>query len=346
MRHTATLHIVRATFVILATLIGVSIGSGESLGSGWIGGSAGLLFGLSVVAIDMALRGFSIRGFSTGTAGLLIGLLCAWLVTRIGFFGAGWLEQFELASDVFHLAVYLGFGFIGVMLALRSKREEFSLLIPYVRFRQDSIQDLPTLLDSNVIIDGRVPAICASGFLGGALVVPRFVLDELQTLADSSDDRKRARGRRGLDSLNRMRSNPHLQIEIQDSDVPSEHTVDGKLTALADELGARIVTNDANLAKVARLQRVTVLNLNELANALKPEFAPGDEFDLELVKEGKDDHQAVGYLSDGTMIVVNHARGHIGSTRRITVSGAMQTNAGRLIFAELKGESREAAASR
>lgn len=279
----ALLNIIRMLFLLLAGFVGAVVAMGEAAHIWWFGAILGVGFASAVIVLDILLRQFTIRTFSHGTFGLLIGLLCAWLVTRV-FFEAGWAEQFPLAGSIFNLAVFLGFGFIGVMLALRSKREEFSLLIPYVRFRQDALQDLPTLLDTNIIIDGRIPGICKAGFLGGSLVVPRFVLEELQKMADSTDDMKRSRGRRGLDQL----------------------------------------------------KGLSVLNLNELALALKPIVSTGDELDLELIKEGRDDHQAVGYLADGTMIVVNHAKRFIGTMQTVVVAGAVQTSAGRLIFAELK----------
>lgn len=335
----ALLNVIRMFFLLLSSFIGVSVALGEApenwWWAGWFGAVCGLGFASLIIVLDIMLRGISIRSFSHGTFGLLIGLLCAWLVTRIGFFQAGWVEQFEVAGNIFNLCIFLGFGFIGVMLAIRSKREEFSLLIPYVRFRQDSLHDLPTLLDTNVIIDGRVHGICEAGFLGGSLVIPRFVLDELQKLADSSEELKRSRGKRGLDTLNRMQSDENLEIVINDELSGNGTSFDAKMVELADSLGARILTNDANLGKVARLKGVSVLSLNELAMALRPIVSPGDELELELVKEGKDDHQAVGYLPDGTMIVVNQGKRHIGSRVPVVVAGAVQTSAGRLIFAEL-----------
>ncbi len=335
----ALLNVIRMFFLLLSSFIGVSVALGEApenwWWAGWFGAVCGLGFASLIIVLDIMLRGISIRSFSHGTFGLLIGLLCAWLVTRIGFFRAGWVEQFEVAGNIFNLCIFLGFGFIGVMLAIRSKREEFSLLIPYVRFRQDSLHDLPTLLDTNVIIDGRVHGICEAGFLGGSLVIPRFVLDELQKLADSSEELKRSRGKRGLDTLNRMQSDENLEIVINDELSGNGTSFDAKMVELADSLGARILTNDANLGKVARLKGVSVLSLNELAMALRPIVSPGDELELELVKEGKDDHQAVGYLPDGTMIVVNQGKRHIGSRVPVVVAGAVQTSAGRLIFAEL-----------
>jgi uncharacterized protein YacL len=335
----SVLNVVRMFFLLLASFIGISVALGESPENHWYSGWFGAVFGLGfasfMIVLDVMLRHVTIRSFSHGTFGLLIGLLCAWLVTSIEFFESGWVEQFPLAANIFNLATFLGFGFLGVMLALRSKREEFSLLIPYVRFRQDSLQDIPTLLDTNVIIDGRVTGISSAGFMGGSLVVPRFVLEELQKLADSTDELKRARGKRGLDSLNQMKSVEGMEVGINDEELRPGLSADGKMVELADILGARILTNDSNLGKVARLKGIVVLNLNELAMALRPVVSPGDELELELVKEGKDDHQAVGYLPDGTMIVVNQGQRHIGTTQSVVVAGAVQTSAGRLIFAEL-----------
>lgn len=332
----ALLNVIRMFFLLLAGFVGAVVAMGEASSFWWFGAIIGLGFASLAIVLDMMLRHLTFRSFSHGTCGLLIGFLCAWIVTRIGSFEAGWLQQFPLAGSIFNLAVFLGFGFIGVMLALRSKREEFSLLIPYVRFRQDALQDLPTLLDTNIIIDGRISGICAAGFLGGALVVPRFVLEELQKMADASDEIKRSRGRRGLDTLNAMKSSGGVDLAIHDEAFEGGLSSDAKMLQLADLLDARILTNDANLGKVARLKGIAVLNLNELSLALKPIVSPGDELTLELVKEGRDDPQAVGYLPDGTMIVVNHAKRHLGTLQHVIVAGAVQTSAGRLIFAELK----------
>jgi uncharacterized protein YacL len=329
-------NVARAAFVLLATLLGLSLALGQGTDYGWIGALAGLFFGLLVLLIDVGLRNFSIRGFSSGTFGLLVGLLCAWLITSIGIFDAGWIQQYPIATEIFRLCAYLGFGFIGIMLALRSHREEFSLVIPYVRFRQESVQDQPLLVDPNAIIDGRMPRLFATGFLSGALIVPRFVLDDIQAQADSREEIRRARGKRGLECLAQLRKSPQLEVTIQEEVPDGEATADGKLIAIARRQGARLLTSDSNLAKVARLQGVTVLHLGELTQAMRPTVAPGDELDLSLVKEGKDSHQAVGYLPDGTMIVVNQAVEKIGTTQSIVVAGAVQTSAGRLIFAELK----------
>ncbi|MEO0413821.1 MAG: twitching motility protein PilT [Verrucomicrobiota bacterium] len=333
MRGSHSLRLIRTIFVVICCVIGLFVGLAQDTTQPWLGVVVGLAFGSFILLIDLSLRDFSIRGFSTGTFGLLIGLLCAWLITRIDFFGG----MFEFATHIFHLMAFIGLGFIGMMLALRSKREEFSLLIPYVRFRQDSLQEIPLLLDSNVIIDGRIMPLCDTGFVGGAMIVPRFVLDELQLLADSPDDVKRQSGKRGLDNLKEMQEHTDFDISIYEDDVADEKTVDGKLVGLGTLLGARVLTNDSNLSKIARLKGVSVLNLNELSQAVKPKILPGEKINLELVKEGKDEHQAVGYLADGTMIVVNQGRHYVGSTRSVEITKSVQTSGGRLIFAELVG---------
>jgi uncharacterized protein YacL len=220
------------------------------------------------------------------------------------------------------------------MLAIRSSRQDFSLIIPYVRFREASVQDAPLLLDSNIIIDGRLPELCATGFLSSSLVVPRFILEELQTLADSADPLKRERGRRALTQLQEMQRNPALSVSIHDSDAMAGMPTDTKLIHLSRLLDARLLTNDANLCAIARLQGIAPLNLFDLSRAMKPSLHAGDRIELALVKEGRESHQACGYLPDGTMIVVNHARDVMGKTVPVVISSAVQTAAGRLFFGE------------
>ncbi len=192
----------------------------------------------------------------------------------------------------------------------------------------------PKLLDTNVIIDGRIADLCETGFVEGILVVPQFVLRELQYIADSTDSLKRNRGRRGLDVLARMQKRPDLTILVSDRDFPLVREVDAKLVALARETGARIVTNDFNLNKVAEVSGVSVLNINLLANALKPVALPGEVMRVSVIKEGKEANQGVAYLEDGTMVVVDNARRFIGKNLEVTVTSAIQTTAGRMIFAQ------------
>jgi uncharacterized protein YacL len=327
-----TVNLLRVLFVTFCAAIGANV-TGSLIGQAWPGLFLGIVLGLIVVLIDRLLKGFSLRAFSSATFGLLLGLFFANLL---------------IASDVLHyqpettqwmvrLLVYTAFAYLGMMLAMRSNRDEFSLIIPYVRFTRETTQHEPLVLDTNVIIDGRIAELCATGFLSRALIVPRFILGELQTLADSRDPLKRDRGRRGLEILNQLQRLPDVELAIHESTSEEQiGEVDSRLVRVAKVLQARLLTNDNALCQVARLQQVPALNLNDLSRALRPVVVVGDELELNLVKEGREQHQAVGYLADGTMIVVNQARPHLGHTKSVVVSSALQTTAGRLIFAELK----------
>jgi uncharacterized protein YacL len=326
-----TINLLRALFITFLTCMGLMIGD-EMLGSSLAGAMTGAAVSLIVVLTDRLLKGFSLRVFSSATLGLLIGFLFSKLLLSS--------KILALANPqtqwVCGLLVYSIFSYVGMMLAIRSNRDEFSAIIPYVRFRQATVQDAPLLIDSNIIIDGRLPELCATGFLSGSLVVPRFILDELQRLADSADSQKRERGRLALQRLQRMQLDPNLSVTIHEAEEDAQTPVDTRLIQIAKLLDARLLTNDSSICAIARLQNVAVLNLNDLTRALKPQLTAGDEVELSLVKEGRDAHQAVGYLSDGTMIVVNHARAHIGKTMPVVVASALQTSAGRLFFADLR----------
>ncbi|MES2570148.1 MAG: PIN domain-containing protein, partial [Verrucomicrobiota bacterium] len=220
--------------------------------------------------------------------------------------------------------------------AVRSNRDEFALIIPYIRFRRATVQDEPLLVDTNIIIDGQIVELCATGFLSSSLIVPRCVLDELQRLADSADPIKRERGRNALLRLQQMQNNPVLSVTIHEMETDTEISVDTRLANLAKLLDVRLLTNDGNLCSIARLQGVTALNINDLIRALRPAISAGQHLEIALVKEGREPHQAVGYLADGTMIIVNHARSFLGKTAPVVIASAHQTSAGRLFFAELR----------
>src|SRR5205085_12628202 len=299
----------------------------------WTGLILGLVLGLVVVLADRLLKGVSLRLFSSATFGLLLGLIFANLLMASQVLR----YQSETMQWAVRLVVYAVFGYLGMMLAMRSSRDEFSLIIPYVRFARETTQHEPLVVDTNVIIDGRISDLCGTGFLSRSLIVPRFILDELQLLADSHDPTKRERGRRGLEILNQLQRSREVELTIHDStSADVDLGVDARLVRVAKVLKARLLTNDHALSQIARLEQVAVLNLSELARALRPTVVAGDEIDLHLVKEGREQHQAVGYLPDGTMVVVNHARPHVGKTKTVVVGSALQTAAGRLIFAELK----------
>jgi uncharacterized protein YacL len=328
-----TVNLLRVLFVTFCAVIGATV-SAELEESLWPGLLLGVVLGLVVVLIDRLLKGFSLRAFSSATFGLLLGLLFANLLAASDILR----YQSETTQWTARLIVYCTFGYLGMMLAMRSKRDEFSLIIPYVRFTRETTEHEPLVLDTNVIIDGRIADLCATGFLSRSLIVPRFVLGELQVLADSRDPLKRERGRRGLDILNDLQRSRDVELTIRESsEDDGEAGVDARLVRTAKLLHARLLTNDNALCQVARLQQVPALNLSDLIRALKPSVAAGDELELNLVKEGREHHQAVGYLNDGTMIVVNHARPQLGKIATVVISSALQTAAGRLIFAELKG---------
>ncbi len=325
-----TINLLRALFIVTAAFVGATVG--EVFTSQAAGAAGGIVFGLLIVLFDRLLKGFSLRIFSAATFGLVLGLVLGHLLL------ASDLLKYlsEEKRWIISLMIYGAFGYLGMMLAMRSNRDEFALVIPYVRFQQSAVQGPPLLVDTSIIIDGRIGDICAAGFLSGSLVVPRFVLDELQRLADSAEPAKRERGRLGLDRLNQLQKSPRVSVTVHEEPGDGDSPVDTKLIHLARLLSAQLISNDSSLCKIARLQNVAVLNLNDLAKAMRPSLSAGDELEIALVKEGRDAHQAVGYLPDGTMIVVNHARGHLGETVAITVAGALQTTAGRLFFAELK----------
>jgi uncharacterized protein YacL len=295
---------------------------------------AGFGFGWLMIAIDEMLKGFSLRAFSATTFGLLLGTVVAQLIDHSGLFG----ESTDLTANrqMIRMALFVGFGYIGMVLAMRSNKEDFSLIIPYIRFAPQNKPDNLLLLDTSVIVDGRIADLIEANFVEGLIVVPRFVLKELQQIADSNDPIKRGRGRRGLEVLNRIQRNTRNEVKIHDGDFPEEKEVDTKLVRLARNLGAKLYTNDYNLGKIAELQKVNHVNLHDLAKSLRVILLPGEVLSLRIVREGKDKGQGVGYLPDGTMVVVNNAQNAIGQQVEVQVQSQLQTGAGVIVFADLK----------
>jgi len=220
-------------------------------------------------------------------------------------------------------------------------KDDIRFVIPYVEFARELKGQRPLILDTSVIIDGRIADLCETGLIDQSMIVPRFVLLELQAVADSSDKLKRARGRRGLDILNRMQGDKHVDIQVLDTRAMKADTaesVDLKLVALAKELNGRLVTNDFNLSKIAKLREVPVMNLNDVAAAIRPVFLPGEALNVRIIKAGEEAGQGIGYLDDGTMIVVDQGRGRIGEAVTVAVTSVLQTSAGRMIFGRLEGQ--------
>lgn len=317
--------------------------------------ATGLLFGLILfiaepgisrgikklsVKFDKEMSMYSQVDIILGSIGLILGFLIAFLIS-------GLLEKISIVGPVLSMVSYILFGLIGIRIGIRSKSEIVNIL----KFRtfidkkdkdgekpnKKSKKNIPPkVLDTSVIIDGRIADICKTGFVEGKLIIPQFVLDELRHIADSADDMKRVRGRRGLDILNMIQEEGNIDVEVTSQDFDNIAEVDIKLLKLASVLNGKVVTNDYNLNKVAQVQGVEVLNINELANAVKPIAIPGEEMIVTIVKEGKENQQGVAYLDDGTMIVVENGKGYIGETRNVVVTSILQTPAGRMIFAKVK----------
>jgi uncharacterized protein YacL len=321
--------LVRILFILGSMVVGYQAMAANY--SGVLGMAIGGLAALFMILLEFGLRKVSVSGLSSAVFGLILGLIMAKLVG----------DAFSLAAmdadtlSRIRVGLTLIFCYLGMVMALRGK-DEFNIIIPYVRLRrQDQGSDI-ILLDTSAIIDGRIVDICKTRFLGGRLVIPKFVLRELQQIADSTDPIKRQRGRRGLEILNNIQKEPGLDISINEEDFADMTEVDAKLVRLAKLMDAKILTVDFNLNRVASIQGIKVLNINELSNALKPVVFPGEEMRLKLIKEGKEHNQAIGYLDDGTMVVVEDARRLIGQDVKVSVTSVLQTQAGRMIFTKLE----------
>jgi uncharacterized protein YacL len=300
----------------------------------WIklaGALTGFIFALLALSIEKIIKKAPLKVILGGTFGLVLGLVIAQL---LGYAFSGLQHAIRISASVI---LSCTFGYIGLVLG--GKKIEEIKWPGWSLFTKGSLKRSGgKILDTSVIIDGRIADICETDFLEGPLVVPQFVLQELQHIADSADNLKRARGRRGLDILNRMQKGDAVEVRVVDEDYPEIREVDAKLIALAREMHAKIITNDFNLNKVAQLQGVPVLNINQLANALKPMVLPGEILSLQIMREGKEQGQGVAYLDDGTMVVVENASRLLGQEVEASVTSILQTTAGRMIFTTLKEE--------
>ncbi|MFH1868509.1 MAG: PIN domain-containing protein [Candidatus Omnitrophota bacterium] len=332
-----TLVFIRVFFIIMSTIVGYQVGlMFYAFSPYWPAAAAaiGFLASFIIIFAEFSMRKISLSGLSAGVFGLVFGLLMAKLITE-SFILKTLNQSNESVFLIMQVVLTLVFCYFGMTLAIRGK-DEFNLIIPYVKFSRQDSRDEVTLLDTSVIIDGRIADLSETRFIAGKFVVPRFILKELHQIADSADSLKRNRGRRGLDILNKLQKSSAVDVKIHEEDFPEIQEVDAKLVKLAKLLSSRILTNDYNLNKIAELQGVQVLNINELANALKPVMLPGEEIEIKMIKEGKEHSQGIGYLDDGTMVVVEGGRHLIGQTKKVVVTSALQTAAGRMIFAKLE----------
>jgi len=329
------LRFVRVGFIVISALLGSQV-VGQAAGWSFVVRMVvGAVAGLFLVGLEAAIHRVgrvSVRGFSAAVFGLLFGLIMAKLVSD-----AITLIPMDVGTlATVRVALTWAFCYLGMAMALRG-RDEFNVIIPYVRLSRRDRGEESYLVDTSAIIDGRLVDLCKTHFVEGRLAIPRFVLRELQTVADSADPVKRSRGRRGLEVLNQLRQLATVDVRIHEEDLPGIAETDAKLVKLAQALGTRIITNDYNLNKVAEFQNVSVLNVNELAQALRPVVLPGEMLDVKPIKEGKEHHQAVAYLDDGTMVVVENGRQLIGQNVRGLVTSVLQTAAGRMVFVRPEG---------
>jgi uncharacterized protein YacL len=311
----------------------------------WMALTVLLVVGVLIVCIDILAPRRKLAIFSGTFLGLIVGML-----TTYGFsFAVAMLvdryvttmNQAQKSLLVNDIDIVMGvvFSYVAISFILQSK-DDFRFIIPYVEFTKQSKGARPILLDTSVLIDGRIADIVDTGMLDSRLIVPRFVLTELQAVADSADKLKRNRGRRGLDVLQRLQGNPRTEVILYDSSgrtrKDEEEDVDSRLMSLAGELNARVLTNDFNLNKVASLRGVDVININDLANALKPVVLPGEKMTVRLIKAGESPGQGVGYLEDGTMVVVEQGKSRINDEVEFSVTSVLQTSAGKMIFGRLQ----------
>jgi len=298
--------------------------------AGYVGAAGGLAIALITLALEQLIKRIPLKTIIGSTLGLLIGL------------GIGKLASypFDKYLEIPNLQIPLYiifsaiFGYIGLVLGGKKMSEVSTpyFLDPGGKAPRHSLK----ILDTSVIIDGRIADIAETGFLEGSFIVPKFVLEELQYIADSSDDLRRTRGRRGLDILKRLQQQNPTRVEFIEDDIPKAAGVDSKLVGLALKTHGKILTNDFNLNKVAELQGIEVLNINQLANAMKPAVLPGETLHVQILREGKSQGQGIAYLDDGTMVVIENARRYIGREVEVAVTSVLQTTAGRMIFSEIK----------
>jgi uncharacterized protein YacL len=330
------INLLRVLFVALGAGFPALFFLNNSLLQGIIAAAVGAVVSLILLIVtEYVSHTFSARAIVAVITGLLVGSAVGYAVSAGVSFVR--LPGGESLAGLIRFGV-MYFVTFGITLFITIKNEEFALFDKLLPSKEDFCEGVVSykILDTSVIIDGRIADISDTGFLEGILVIPNFVLNELQSIADSADSIKRNRGRRGLDILNKMQKDQAVKVKISDMDFADIHEVDAKLVKLAKVMKAKVVTNDFNLNKVAEFHGVSVLNINMLSNALKPVVLPGEEMHVNLIKEGKDQNQAIGYLDDGTMVVVENGRKKLNSEVDVNVTSVLQTTAGRMIFGRIK----------
>jgi len=342
------LHVLRALFVLLMAAIGwFYVSHPGQVGGGWKAMPIAVVLAIFFVGLDVMTPRRKLAVFGGTFFGLCVGIAVAYalsfavelLIDQYNGIVAHPLSQSETVAlrQFANLVIGIICCYLAISFILQTK-DDFRFIIPYVEFSKQTKGARPILLDTSVLIDGRVADIAETGLLESQLVVPHFVLDELQAVADSADRTKRNRGRRGLDMLATLRKSARAEVALYESPRDEEGGVDQKLVHLAKSLNARVLTNDYNLNKVAQLSGVDVININDLSSALRPVVVPGEKMRVLVVKAGEEPGQGVGYLEDGTMVVVEHARPHVNQEVDFLITRALQTSAGRMIFGKLASD--------
>jgi uncharacterized protein YacL len=333
------LFMIRAVFILVVAGLGVKIA--QTVGEHQIANPYLVFIGVVISAVlilvaDLMTPRKRIQTISGLYFGLIVGLILSSLVRQAIEPSLTLFMRPEVQNGLSFLMMII-ICYVCISTLLQTK-DDFRFIIPYMEFSKEVKGARPLVLDTSVVIDGRIADVAETRIIDQPLVVPRFVLQELQGIADSSDKLRRNRGRRGLDILNRLQKSTGIEVKIHDAEIPELagiREVDQRLVVLAKNLGGKVVTNDYNLNKIARLQGVEVINLNDLANAMKPIVLPGEGLTVKLIKRGEEPGQGVGYLDDGTMVVTEQGAYHLGETVRITVTSVLQTSAGRMIFGRI-----------
>ncbi len=341
------LTILRAIFVLLMAAIGwnfILTDDPQKSAISWLAVAIALSVGVLAISVDILAPGRRKLALFAGTFfGLIVGVIAGYalsfvvalLINQITFNSSFKPGQLESLISFIQLLVYCATTYFSISFVMQTK-DDFRFIVPYVEFRKQTRGARPILLDTSALIDGRIAAIVETGVFESQMIVPRFILQELQTVADSQDRLKRNRGRRGLDVLAKLQQTPKVEIityETGRADIGD--TVDQRLMRLAKELEARVLTTDYNLNKVAQLSGIDVININELASQLRPEVLPGEKLIVRIIKPGESPGQGVGYMDDGTMVVIEQARTHVNEEIEFVVTNAVQTNAGKMIFGRL-----------
>lgn len=330
--------LIRCIFVLVAAGVGVQLVRSATFSDQpvwllWLIFFGVMLAALVAITIDMSFKKKRLDVITAIYFGLIVGLFLTY-VLRLAL-ATVFPDQTPLVRMVgLILGMCISYGCISILM---QTKDDFRFIIPYVEFSREIKGAKPYLLDTSVVIDGRIGDVVRTAFLDNQLIMPRFVINELQSVADSADKLKRMRGRRGLDLLNSLRTDSSIDLQIYDheSSDSTNEPVDLKLVLLAKELNGKVVTNDYNLNKVAKLHGVDVVNLNDIANALKPHFLPGESIGVQVVKSGEEAGQGIAYLEDGTMIVIEGGQQHINQNIKITVTSVLQTSAGRMVFGKV-----------